>query len=199
MSEHYFTERPSSELVVKEVRMLARGHAFAFRTASGVFSFGRVDAGSLLLAESAAVKPHDAVLDLGCGWGLVGIVIRRAFPSAAVTLTDVNERALKLAAQNAKRNKAAVAILQGSLYEPVKGTQFDAILINPPMKAGRELCYQMIEEAKAHLTPGGTLQLVAMHNRGGRMLEKKMKEVFGNVGTVAKKGGFRVYVSGNMS
>ena len=194
MSEHYFTERPSSELVIEEVRVLARGHAFVFRTASGVFSFGRVDAGSLLLAGSAIVKPHDAVLDLGCGWGLVGIVIREAFPSAAVTLTDVNERAVMLAKQNAKRNKASAHVLQGSLYEPVKGTQFDAILVNPPMKAGRELCYTIIGQAPEHLKPGGTLQLVALHNRGGKMLEKKMKEVFGNVETVAKKGGFRVYI-----
>lgn len=199
MSEHYFTEKPGSELVIEAIRVNVRGYTFVFRTASGVFSRGRADTGSLLLAESARVKQNDAVLDLGCGWGLVGIVIKRIFPSAQVVLTDTNERALKLARQNAKANSVRIHVLHGNLYEPVHGRQFDAILVNPPMKAGRALCYKMIEQAPAHLTAGGTLQLVAVHNRGGAMLEKRMKEVFGNVETVAKGKGFRVYVSEKQS
>lgn len=85
--------------------------------------------------------------------------------------------------------------MKSNLYNAIREQSFDTIITNPPMKAGREICYQIIEQAKHHLNPNGTLQLVAFHKRGGAMLEKKMQEVFGNVETVAKKSGFRVYVS----
>lgn len=197
-TEHYFTEKPTSALEIKKVYVQVHHHSFEFMTASGVFSFGRVDTGSILLAENALIKPQWKVLDVGCGWGFVGIVIKKIFPSTDVTLTDINERALKMAKQNAKLNNVKVTLLQGNLYEPVKGMKFDAILTNPPMKAGRELCYQIIEQARGHLEKGGLLQLVALHNRGGAMLEKKMKDIFGNVETIARKSGFRVYMSKNL-
>ncbi len=194
MNEHYFTEKPTSAYEVKIIKATIRAYHFSFDTVSGVFSFGRVDPGSLLLVENAIIKEGWEVLDLGCGWGLVGIVIKKVF-QAHVTMTEINERAVKLAKQNAKLNKVDVTILHTSLFESLN--QFNTILINPPMKAGRELCYQMIEQSKSHLKKDGLLQLVAVHNRGGSMLEKKMKEVFGNVKTIAKKGGFRVYSSSN--
>jgi len=196
-AEHYFTEKPGSALKTKKIQATVRNHIFQFFTVSSVFSHGRIDRGSALLAEHAIVKPQWDVLDLGCGWGLVGIVIKKTFPSTTVVLTDINQRAVKFASQNAKLNHVKLAILQGNLYEPVKQKKFHTIITNPPMKAGRDLCYSIIEQAKKHLKKGGLLQLVALHNRGGLMLAKKMEEVFGNVKTIAKKSGFRVYVSEN--
>lgn len=196
-SEHYFSEKPKSKIVLTEINVLVRGHHFTFTLAAGIFSARRLDPASALLAEHAPIMPNWRVLDLGCGWGAIGIIIKKAFPSTDVYLTDINRRALSTARNNAKKNNAAVTILHGTLYGPVKNMQFDTILCNPPMKAGRELCYQTIEQAKAHLKPGGMLQLVALHNRGGSMLERKMKEIFGNVETIAKRSGFRVYVSRN--
>jgi 16S rRNA (guanine1207-N2)-methyltransferase len=72
---------------------------------------------------------------------------------------------------------------------------FDTILLNPPQTAGKKLCFELIEESKAHLKKDGLLQLVARHNKGGKDLSKKMLEVFGNVEPTAKEAGFRVYVS----
>ncbi len=193
--EHYFTEKPTSELKTKEISALIKNHLFTFLTPSGVFSFARLDKASFLLAQNAVIKPQWKVLDLGCGFGFIGISIKKLFPSTDVYLTDINTRAIKFAKQNSKLNSTKVTVLQGSLYEPVKNIKFDTILVNPPMKAGRELCYKIIEQSKPHLEKGGLLQLVALHNRGGSMLEKKMNEVFSNVTTTAKKSGFRVYVS----
>lgn len=194
-TEHYFTEKPTSELKTKTISSTIRSHNFTFTTPSGVFSFGTIDRASLLLAENAVIKENATILDLGCGWGFLGIVIKKIFPTTTVLMTDTNERALDFAQQNAKRNNVRITIIKSNLYSAVRDQSFDAILTNPPMKAGRETCYKIIEQAKNYLNPNGTFQLVAFHKRGGAMLEKKMQEIFGNVETLAKKSGFRVYVS----
>ena len=192
--EHYFTRKPTSEKVVNEITTYIKNHKFIFRTSSGMFSKERVDKGSELLIENAVIEDGWKVLDLGCGWGSIGIAIKKVFPSTEVTMIDINERAISLAKRNAKINNVKADIKQGNLYENITD-KFDAIIVNPPMKAGRETCYAIIEKAKERLNENGLLQLVALHNKGGAMLEKKMKEVFGNVETVAKKSGFRVYIS----
>ena len=87
-----------------------------------------------------------------------------------------------------------VKIKQGDMYAKITG-EFDTILLNPPQHAGKDVCMKMIENAIKYLKNGGLLQLVARHNKGGKSFEKKMKEVFGNVKDIAKKGGFRVYVA----
>ena len=108
-----------------------------------------------------------------------------------------NEKAVKLAKENIKLNDVKAKLLQGDLYEPVKGKKFDTILVNPPFKAGRKLCFQIIEQAKEHLKKKGALQLVAVHNKGGKVLKEKMEEVFGNAEDLEKKSGYRVYISYN--
>jgi len=134
---------------------------------------------------------------LGCGYGAIGIAIKKCLPKTEVTMTDINERAVSLAKKNAERNRVGVKVSSGDLYEPIGEEKFDVILVNPPYVAGREFCYKIIEESIKHLNPKGSLQLVARHNKGGAMLEKKMLEVFENVNTLAKKAGYRVYESKN--
>ncbi len=197
MSEHYFSEKPTSNVSTKTIICKIKGHSFEFTTTSGTFSVERADPASLLLLESAQINEKSDILDIGCGWGLIGIVLKKIHPQISLTMTDINERAVHMAKQNAKANMVIIEVLKGDLYEPVKERKFDTILTNPPMKAGRELCYKIIEEAASHLKQNGTLQLVAMHNKGGAMLEKKMKEVFSNVETLAKQSGFHVYLSRN--
>jgi len=192
--EHYSSKKPQSELIEKSFETIVRRQRFRFVTPSGVFSFGHIDKGSLLLVDSVSLD-KEKVLDFGCGWGFVGVVVKKVFSGIVVTMTDVNERALLYAEKNARGNRVSVQVVQSDLFSKLK--EFDAILVNPPMHAGREVCYSIIEEALKHLSSGGKLYLVAMHNKGGAMLEKKMHDVFGNVETVGKKGGFRVYVSRN--
>jgi len=193
--EHYYSEKQTSPLRIKEIKVVLRGNTLQFYTGSGVFSIGKVDKGSEVLIENCIIKEGDNVLDLGCGYGAVGIAIAKAFPSAFVRMADINTRAVMLSKRNAKLNDVRnVEITQGNLYEGVDG-KFNTILINPPQSAGRELCFEMIEKAKDYLKKEGLLQLVARHNKGGKELEKKMDIVFGNVKEIAKKGGYRIYVS----
>lgn len=166
-----------------------------FLCASGVFSSKQIDTATSLLLDHAQVQDGWEVLDLGCGIGVIGISVKKAFSSCTVTLSDVNQRALQFAQKNAKKNSVAVDVLESDLYTAFSEKQFDAIITNPPHHAGRDLLYKLITEAPLHLKPNGVLQLVASHNKGGAMLEKKMKEIFGNVSTLVKKGGFRVYCS----
>ena len=194
MADHYFTEKPTSDITTEEFEISVRGTRLFFTTPSGVFSYGRADKASSLLVECAEVPEKAKVLDFGCAWGFIGIAIKKSIPSVDMTMIDVNERALKFAERNARRNRVDVKIIKSDLFQSVKG-KFDEIIVNPPMKAGREICYKIIEDSVKYLEKNGTLQLVALHNRGGAMLEKKMNDVFGNVETIAKKSGFRVYLS----
>ncbi len=195
MAEHYFTPQPQSRLKKTRVTSSYRGQTLTFTCVSGVFSSEKLDSATLLLLEHAKIQRSWDVLDLGCGIGVLGISIKKAFPSCTVVLTDVNQRALKTAAENVRANDVAAEILESDLFSALADRQFDTIITNPPHHAGRALVYQLIEQAVGHVRSGGFLQLVAQHNKGGAMLEKKMKEVFGNVETLVKKGGFRVYCS----
>jgi 16S rRNA (guanine1207-N2)-methyltransferase len=139
------------------------------------------------------IKENDRVLDLGCGIGVIG-KIAKELTQKEVVLVDVNERALMLAKMNLK-GLNNIVIKKSDVFGALQGEKFDVILLNPPQSAGRKLCLRMIAESLEHLNKGGSLQLVARHNIGGSYFENYMKEVFGNVSTLAKKGGFRVYKS----
>ncbi|MBW3003929.1 class I SAM-dependent methyltransferase [Candidatus Woesearchaeota archaeon] len=191
---HYYKEQQTSELKLRKVKAILRNHEFEFYTGSGVFSIKKIDKGSEILINKCIIEPESDILDLGCGYGAIGIAIKKTFPDTKITMTDINKRAIKLAKMNLKLNNATAKVLHGNLYEPVKGMKFDTILTNPPFKAGRKLCFQIIEEAKQHLKKGGAIQLVAPHNKGGKVLKEKIQEVFGNVKDLAKKSGFRVYI-----
>lgn len=192
--EHYYSENPTSELKIKKISQDIKGYEFNFCTAPGVFSKDKIDQGTLVLAENMIIKKNSKVLDVGCGIGILGIVAARLF-DANVIMTDINRRAIMLAGKNIELNNIKSEICQGNLYEQIRGNDFDAIISNPPQTAGKDLCFQLIEEAKDHLKPGGNLQIVARHNKGGKTLSRKMEQVFGNVKIIARKSGYSVYLS----
>ncbi len=191
--EHYFSEKQTSPFKLKRISAVLRNKTFEFYTAPGVFSKSRVDLGTRVLVEKCIVKDGWRVLDLGCGYGVVGIVIKKLFPNCEVVMSDINERALKLSMMNAKLNKVEVSVVKSFLFENLTGV-FDAIIVNPPQAAGLKLCYSMIDESYSHLKIKGLLELVARHKKGGSRLEHRMLEVFGNV-MVKKSSGYRVYIS----
>jgi len=192
---HYYDENQDSKLQLTQFKARLRGKELDFYSAKGVFSKEKADKGTELLANTCQIKEGSKVLDIGCGIGILGIAIKKDCPACKVVMTDINIRATRLARMNAGLNDTDITILQGNLYAPIKDTKFDAIIVNPPYVAGRELCYKIITEAKTHLETGGNLQLVARHQKGGKMLEKKMQETFGNVEEISKKAGYRVYKS----
>ena len=191
--EHYFSKSQTSELKITEFKAHIRGFDITLKLGSGTFSAKKIDAGSRLLAETMRIDKHDAVLDLGCGTGIVGIIASK-ITNNKVIMTDVNERACVLAKENIKGIQNA-EVRCGNMYEPVKADKFDTIILNPPHTAGKDVCIKMIEQALDFLNKGGSLQIVARHNKGGETLSGHMKEVFGNMQDIAKKGGYRVYMS----
>jgi 16S rRNA G1207 methylase RsmC len=197
MVEHYYTEEQKSPFKPKKVKMRVAGKEFDMYTAGGVFSPKKLDNGTKLLIEAAEVKPGWKVLDLGCGYGVVGVSIKKIQPSADVVMSDVNSRAVRLSRMNAKLHSARVMVIHSDVFadEQLDRMRFDTILFNPPQTAGKETCYRMLEESKRHLVKGGMLQIVARTQKGGKQLSKKMEELFGNVCDTAKKSGYRIYVS----
>lgn len=198
MTEHYFTEKPKSKPELGIIRTYFRNRLFEFITASGVFSKTRIDPGTRLLIESMILPEKGYALDLGCGYGPVGIVAAALNPKLRIIMTDLNERALWLAKENTKRNKAEnVEIRKGFLYEPVEGMKFETILSNPPTTAGMKIVLPIIKQAPEHLAKGGLLQIVVRSKISGKRLTTTMKETFGNVKIHARKSGYRVLTAKN--
>lgn len=193
--EHYYVERPAGELRVKSaVLKLKNGRVFHFQTPSGVFSFGEIDKATKILIEHAIIG-DGSLLDLGCGYGVIGIVLKAEHPNLEVFMSDINSRAVEFAKINAKNNNVDVTIKNGPFYEPWQDCRFDMILMNPPMAAGKKVVLKMVYESIDHLNENGSLQVVAYHNKGGTYIKKAMFETFKNVDDIYKEGGIRVYRS----
>lgn len=176
------------------LRCRLRGLDVEFLTASGIFSHREIDAGTRLLIDSMRLPAGGKALDIGCGYGPIGIVAAKLEPRLQVWMTDVNKRAVALAEENARRNLVGnVRLLTGSLYEPLGGQTFDAILTNPPISAGiGKVVEPLIEGSTRHLKPDGSLQMVVRTRRGGRIIMDLMKQRFGGFEVLARKGGYRV-------
>lgn len=189
---HYFTEQNGDTSNPFTITVEVGYDVFKLRSDNGVFSKEHVDTATKLLIETTRLNGDEDVLDLGCGYGVVGISLLRRHEGVNATFTDTNPRAARLAQQNLERLGLEGDVHVGDAYKEIDGA-FDVILSNPPMAAGRDKCYEFIEGAPTHLAENGRLLLVARHNKGGKALYKKMKSVFGNANTLEKSGGFRVY------
>ncbi len=188
----YFEDSKDIAFFPKEIK---NSYGLQVFTAAGVFSPKRVDKGTEILIDSAIIPKEGMVLDLGCGYGIVGLVIAHENPHLVVVMSDVNPRCVKLARMNVKKNNltnARVVVSDGFANVP---EVFDTIVQNPPQAAGKDVCLGMIRGSFDHLKTGGSLQIVGRHNVGGRSLEKMMKEIFKNVEVREKKSGYWVYVS----
>ncbi|ABR31590.1 class I SAM-dependent methyltransferase [Thermosipho melanesiensis] len=195
MFEHYYTEKPTSKLKIKEVIInLKNGHIYKFKSPSGVYSFGKVDKATKILIENVRIS-NGNILDIGCGYGIIGITLKKENPDIKLYMSDINERAVEFAKINAKDNNIAADIRKGYLFEVWENEKFDHIVSNPPIVAGKKVWMELIEKSLDFLNDGGTLQLVAFHNKGGRRIKEYMKSIFGNVEELCKEGGIRVYLS----
>lgn len=195
MTQHYFTENPDSEIKEKSFSENISGSQLNFISVSGVFSFEtKIDRASLNLIKNFT-PGGSTVLDVGCGYGAIGLFVKALFPAQKITMVDVNNRALDYARKNASINNLEVEILNSNLYGSLSERVFDDIISNPPIAAGKELNRQLITEAYEHLSENGSLWLVAFHNKGGSTLKGIMENVFGNVSDIDKSGGIRVYKS----
>ena len=191
MNDQYYTADPSSESRPVPCAFPYRGHGLNFMTDAGVFSKGELDAGSRLLLDALPDLSGD-VLDLGCGWGAIGVAIARANRDARVVMADVNHRALDLCRANCSRNGVTAEVIESDGMAAVLGRRFDAIVTNPPIRAGKQVIYRMFADAAVSLKAGGALYLVIRKQQGAESCVKYLKTLYHEVEKLDKSAGFWV-------
>lgn len=193
MSEHYFSEKPTVESDEKRWSYELLGEPFQFITDRGVFSKGEVDFGSRLLIENfreASIK--GPILDVGCGYGPIGLALARRYSERMIWMTDINERAVSLAGRNAELNHIKnVVIKQGSLLSHITES-FASIVTNPPIRAGKKVVHQIFEEAYERLFFDGELWVVIQKKQGAPSALEKMKALFSEVDVIEKRKGYYI-------
>jgi 16S rRNA (guanine1207-N2)-methyltransferase len=192
MAEYYFTEAPESGHRPLKFRTEYRGHGLTFHTDSGVFSRTEIDKGSEALLSMMPETISGDVLDMGCGYGAIGVSLQKANPGCRMTMADINARATVLAEQNARENGVDAAVLLGDGFTAVKGRSFDWIVLNPPIRAGKPVVYQMFTDAAKALNEHGALVLVVRKQQGAPSAAAYLRTLFQTVDVLTKKGGFWV-------
>ena len=194
MSEHYYSKDPKVKSQPKELAVTLRQQSFRFHTDAGVFSKGDVDFGSKLLAESFVMPEVEGdVLDVGCGYGPIGLSIAASFPNRKIHMVDVNERALLLSAKNAEINGILnVEIYSSDALKDVAGAEFSAILTNPPIRAGKKTVFSFYDGAFSRLQVGGELWVVIQKKQGAPSTIHHLEKIFGNAETIVKKKGYHI-------
>lgn len=192
--EQYFTAQPDAAHDYQDFDFELLGNNLHFTTDAGVFSKRTVDFGTRTMLAVAAETdfPAGRVLDLGTGYGPVGIAIAKAL-NKNVDMVDVNQRALDLAQKNANKNGVGsqVKVFQSNIYEGIQD-QYALILVNPPIRAGKPVVTAMLQEAKNHLLPGGKLLAVLQKKQGAPSAQKNLEAVFDDVSIAGKNKGYYV-------
>lgn len=189
----YFEAEPVAASSPRTVVVEIDGMQLSFTTDSGVFSPGRLDAGTrLLLAEAPPLASGDRrVLDLGCGWGPIACVTALRSPAAEVLAVDVNERALALTARNAAACGATnVTVAHPDAVDP--GRRFDRILCNPPIRIGKPALHELLAFWLDRLGPGGRAHLVVQRHLGSDSLARWLADRGHQVTRLASKSGYRI-------
>ncbi len=198
MSDHYFTNNPNTVSETAAWTYTLRGREFKFVTDAGVFSKKTVDFGSRLLIETldfSEMIPGD-ILDVGCGYGPMGLALAKEDSERKVEMVDINERALGLAKQNASNNRLSNVLIHTSdIYESVEGKEFAAIVSNPPIRAGKNVVHGVLTGAFDLLKNGGTLTIVIQKKQGAPSAKAKMEETFGNAQVIVKDKGYWIIQS----
>ncbi|MCH1626092.1 class I SAM-dependent methyltransferase [Ferdinandcohnia quinoae] len=194
MGDHYYTSKPSAESNQKNWSFSLRGELFTFTSDNGVFSKKEVDFGSRLLIEDFVLPDIDGrLLDLGCGYGPIGLSMARSFNERLIEMVDVNERALELSKKNADINRIEnISIYKSDVFSNISTNAFAAILTNPPIRAGKKVVHQILEESYGRLVVGGELWVVIQKKQGAPSAIEKLETVFEEVEVVARKKGYLI-------
>lgn len=194
MSNHYYSQNPEVKHNRHIHEVSLRGMPFRFVTDAGVFSKSGIDFGSRVLIDALELDAGAKVLDVGCGYGPIGLTIAKLDEKAKVTMIDINERAVELAKENAKLNGISnITVLQSDVYEAVKGMKFDVIVTNPPIRAGKETVHRIFEDGFELLEQGGSMWVVIQKKQGAPSAAAKLEQLFGDVEEVTKDKGYRIF------
>ncbi len=203
MTEHYFSEKPLSEVKIFTIKPFIRNRQYQLKTCSGVFSYKKIDNGTQLLLKYMQI-PLDAsyVLDMGTGYGVIGLVVASENPQIKVSMIDVNQRAVWISRENLKLNNITNAkVYYGDFYEPIKfqKEKYDIILTNPPLSLGHKPIIQFISETPNYLKLNGLFYFVIKTKHGAKKFSEIIKRTFDNLELLAIQGGYRLYRSQKIS
>ena len=192
---HYFDLDPTLASKERNIEFMIDGRVITLVSDNGVFSKDKIDEGSLaFLKVIVPLRLSGKILDLGCGYGPIGLTIAMTSPEARVDLADINTRALALCEKNAELLGLSrrVTVLQSNVYENIEGT-YNSIVVNPPIRAGKVVTYAMYEGALAHLIDGGSLFIVIRKNQGAPSASKYIESIFGNISLLKRDKGYYIY------
>lgn len=192
MQEHYYSKKPASGSSPTEIRYKYMGRSFLFRADSGVFSKDKVDRGTDLLLEALECEKARCFMDMGCGYGLVGICYGAVHSDSAIYMADINERACKLAQANATLNGVLADVRQSDGFAAFDGVIFDCIAMNPPIRAGKQVVRGLMSQAIDALEVGGRLYVVIRTRQGAASLRGFLEELFGACEEPERGSGYRV-------
>lgn len=201
MAHQYFEDNEALEHELQDVQLNLATANLTLTTDSGVFSRQRVDYGTLVLLKAvlpiikARASQAISILDVGCGYGPIGLSLAKLFPAATVTMVDVNERALDLARDNAVKNQVAdqVTILKSDAYSALAETQkFDFIVTNPPIRAGKKVVDDILLTSQKFLTEEGSFFAVLQKKQGAPSAKKNLATVYPNVEVIKRDKGYYI-------
>jgi len=193
MSEHYFSSDPTSSYETAEVTASVWGEPMRLTSATGVFSYGRLDLGTaVLLRTTRPPTSGRTFLDLGCGYGILACALGRASPAATVWAVDVNERALALTRANVERLGLDDRVMVVRPEDVPSTVRFDGIWSNPPIHIGKVALHSLLLDWLLRLTADGEAMLVVSKNLGADSLQRWLGEEGYGCDRVASAKGFRV-------
>lgn len=192
---HYFINDPDLVSNKRQIEYHFNNGLFCFVTDNGVFSKNEVDRGSNALISSVSdLDLGNSILDLGCGYGVIGIVMKKINPNADVDLVDINDRAVELSKINAKLNNVKVNTYNSEDITKLN-KKYDSILLNPPIRAGKKVIYQLYRSSYDVLNNNGKLYIVIQKKHGSESSLKELKSLFKAVKIVSRKSGYQIIES----
>ena len=192
--EHYYTNNPTTESREKIINSIIADENLKFYTDNGVFSKESVDFGTKTMLESFTTNKENAkVADIGCGYGVISIFLAKKYPTYKFTMVDVNNRVLELSKKNIELNKIEnkVEVLESSSFDNVEGN-FDIVLTNPPIRAGKKIVHKIMTDSYEHLNSQGELWVVIQKKQGMASCKKLLEETFSIVEIVDKNKGYYI-------
>lgn len=186
---HYFEYDPGQKEEIRSFFYYFGSERFDFCSDAGLFSTGHMDEGTDLLLHNLPPL-QGSLLDLGCGWGAVGVVLGKLYAPTQVTMADINPKALFYAEKNCVQNGVKATFVLSDCFDKIEW-RFDSIVLNPPIHAGKETVFRLYEGAFARLNPGGSFYIVIQKKHGAKSSIQKLSDLFGHCETLAyQKGTF---------
>lgn len=193
---HYYKTDDRFESKYKELSYSLKDTKILLTTKRGIFSKGRVDFGTDLLLKSIDLNDDQKiVVDVGCGYGIIGLYLAKKYEDKEIIMVDINESAVRTARENAKLNNINnVDIKHNDLLKGLN-IKADVIVTNPPIRAGKDIVFEIYEQSFKKLNDGGILYVVIQRKQGAPSSLKRLEELFSDVEVIERKSGYFIIKS----